>query len=221
MGLKGLFDSDQNLPLRENNARCSLDGNAAISDTDTSRTSTTSTRRPTIRRRRTLRLPCRSENWMATLQGVTGETRRQRLHLQHRSGKTHNGKRVGAHDIPHHLINDGEFDFLEGMPENRRVYIRKLLTRHVCAVQFVHNANSTINAHDSRIALSSFLSEKSVVIWCFTCLISLTVLSRAFLHEHFLFFTYLSHHATRTLNTSRTFRSSLGRQVAPSRITLA
>ena len=32
-----------------------------------------------------------------------GETRRQRLHLQHRSGKTHSGKRVGAHGIPHHL----------------------------------------------------------------------------------------------------------------------
>ena len=39
------------------------------------------------------------------------------------------------------------------------------------------------------------------------------VLSRAFLHEHFLFFPYLSYHTTRTLSTSRTSPSSLGRQV--------
>ena len=61
---------------------------------------------------------------IAKLDGGTteshGETRRQRLHLQHRSGKTHNGKRVGAHDSQHHLINGGDFGFLEGIPENRR-----------------------------------------------------------------------------------------------------
>ena len=34
--------------------------------------------------------------------------------------KTHNGKRVGAHGIPHPLINGGDFGFLEGIPENRR-----------------------------------------------------------------------------------------------------
>ena len=39
--------------------------------------------------------------------------RRQRLHLQHRSGNTHSGRRVGAHGIPHHLINGGDFGFLE------------------------------------------------------------------------------------------------------------
>ena len=50
------------------NARCSLGGNAAISETDTSRTSTTSTTRSAIRRRRKLRLLYRSENWMAVLQ---------------------------------------------------------------------------------------------------------------------------------------------------------
>ena len=50
---------------------------------------------------------------------------------------------------------------------------------------------------------------------------SMVVLSRAFLHEHFLFFTYLSYHTPRTLSASRTSPSSLSRQVAPSRITLA
>ena len=49
----------------------------------------------------------------------------------------------------------------------------------------------------------------------------MVVLSRAFLHEHFLFFTCLSCHTTRTLSTSRTSPRSLSRQVAPSRSTLA
>ena len=61
---------------------------------------------------------------IARLEGGTaeshGEIRRQRLYLQHRSGKTHNGKRVGAHGIPHHLINGGNFGFLKGIPEIRR-----------------------------------------------------------------------------------------------------
>ena len=48
------------------------------------------------------------------------ETRRQRLHLQHRSGKTRNGKRVGAHGVPQHLINGGDVGFSERIPENRR-----------------------------------------------------------------------------------------------------
>ena len=58
VGLQSLFDSDQN----PSNTRRSLGGNATISETDTSRTSSTSTTRSTIRRRRKLRLPCRSEN---------------------------------------------------------------------------------------------------------------------------------------------------------------
>ena len=45
--------------------------------------------------------------------------------------------------------------------------------------------------------------------------------SREFLREHFFFFTCLSYHTPRTLSASRKFPSSLSRQVAPSRITLA
>ena len=48
-----------------------LGGNAAISDTDTSRTSTTSTKKSAIRTRRKLRLLCRSENWMSVVQRAT------------------------------------------------------------------------------------------------------------------------------------------------------
>ena len=50
-----------------------------------------------------------------------GYTRRQRLHLQLRSGNFHNDKRVGAHGNLHHVINGSDFGFLEGIPENRRV----------------------------------------------------------------------------------------------------
>ena len=60
-----------------------------------------------------------------------GETRRQHLHLQHRRGKTHNGRRVGAHGILHHLINGG-FGFLERIPENRRgAWTGHPLTTHI------------------------------------------------------------------------------------------
>ena len=57
--------------------------------------------------------------------GITeshGETRRQHLHLhlQLRSGRLRNGKRVGAHGILRHLRNGGGFGSLEGIPENRR-----------------------------------------------------------------------------------------------------
>ena len=54
---------------------------------------------------------------MAVLQGATGETRRQHLHLQLRSGQLHSGERVGAHDSLHHLRNGGDFGFLERIPE--------------------------------------------------------------------------------------------------------
>ena len=69
-------------------------------------------RKTAIRRRRKLRLQCRSQDWMAVLQRAT-ETRRQNLHLhlQLRSGRLRNGKRVGAHGKLHHLRNGGEFRF--------------------------------------------------------------------------------------------------------------
>ena len=80
-----------------------------------------------------------------------GETRRQRLHLQHRSGKPHNDRRDGARGIPHHLINGGDFGFLEGIPESRReVWTGHPLTRLICAVQFDHSAHRTHNALGSR-----------------------------------------------------------------------
>ena len=51
-----------------------------------------------------------------------GETRWQHLHLhlQLRSGRLRNGKRVGARGNLHRLRNGGDFGFLERIPENRR-----------------------------------------------------------------------------------------------------
>ena len=114
------------LEMRRNvmheNARCSLGGNRTNSDTDTSTTSAASTTKSPIRRRRKASITLS----IARLDGGTaeshGETRQQclHLHLQHRSGRLRNGKRVGAHGNQHQLRNGGDFGFLEGIPENRR-----------------------------------------------------------------------------------------------------
>ena len=50
------------------------------------------------------------------------ETRLQHLHLhlQLRSSRLRNGKRVGPHGNLHNLRNGGDFGFLERIPENRR-----------------------------------------------------------------------------------------------------
>ena len=53
------------------NARCSPGGNATNSDTDTFTTSQVSTTKSAIRRKRKLRLLCRSPDWMAVLQRAT------------------------------------------------------------------------------------------------------------------------------------------------------
>ena len=131
-----------------------------------------------------------------------GETRRQRLHLQLRSGKTHNGKRVGAHGTPHHLINGGDFGFLEGIPENRRGDVDRTLSHktHVCSTV----CSQARTAQLMRLAQEldcHLCAPKQVLSSCVTHVSSMVVLSRAFFHEHFLFFTYLSYHTTRTLNT--------------------
>ena len=55
------------------NARCSLGGDGTNSDIDTSTASTASTTKSAIRRRRKLRLLCRSQDWMVVLQRATGK----------------------------------------------------------------------------------------------------------------------------------------------------
>ena len=123
----GTLYAKENLKMRQyteieampQNARCSPGGNAAISETDTSRTSTTSTTRSAIRRRRKLRLLCQSEDWMAVLQRATVKPAGSILSSTSQ-WPTSQGKRVGAHGSLHHLRNGGDFVFLERIPENRR-----------------------------------------------------------------------------------------------------
>ena len=81
-----------------------------------------------------------------------GETRRQRvhLHLRLRSGQLHNGKRVGAHGIPHHLRNGGDVGFLEGTPENRREVQDSNTRSQDTSVQY--SLIAARNAHTMRLA---------------------------------------------------------------------
>ena len=67
-----------------------------------------------------------------------GETRQQRLHLQLRSGKLHNGKRVEAHGIPHHLRN-GVISFLGRNSRKSTRSVDRTPTHNTFGVvQFVH-----------------------------------------------------------------------------------
>ena len=120
--------------------------------------------------------------------GITeshGETRRQRLHLQRRSGKLRNGQRVGAHGLPHHLMNGGDFGFLEGIPENRRE-CRQDTHSQDTSVQYSLFIART--AHSRRLAWlkiktkrdleASLCTKIMVVICCDTCLINGCSLTR-------------------------------------------
>ena len=148
---------------------------------------------------------------MAVPQKATGEARRQRLHLQHRSGKTHNGRRVGAHGIS---VSWKEFQKIDGE----------------CG-QCTHSQDTSVQ-HSLITAFTAQLMRLAQELHCHLCVwqefshqvsyvSSMVVLSRGFLHELFLFFTYLFYHTTRTLSTSRTSPRSPRRQVASSIITVA
>ena len=110
-----------------------------------------------------------------------GETRRQRLHLQHRSGKNSQCRRVGAHDIPHHLINGGDFGFLEGIPYNRRGECRQDTHSQGTSVQYSLITARTLQCawlKTKRDLQASLCTKISVVIWCVTCLIHVYSLTR-------------------------------------------
>ena len=152
LGFKSFFDCDQNLPMHWNNAwKCKMliwrrrnklwyryvnkinSVNEKIINSEEEKSSITMS--------------------IGKLDGGTteshGETRRQRLHLQHRSGKTHKGRRAGAHGIPHYLINGGGFGFLEVFSRKSTGGVnrtRHTLTRNICAAQFDHGSHRTLNA---------------------------------------------------------------------------
>ena len=172
--------------------------NATISVTDTSRTLITSTTR-TFRRRRNF------EYYVGRLIGwpyyrEPRGTPRQRLHFNFAVANL-NGKRIGAHGMPHHLIYVGDFGFLGGIPENRQGCTQNTHKTNLCfpdcsqvrAAQLMRLVQELHCHLCAPKVLSSGVSHVS----------SIFLLSRAFLHEHFIFSTYPTNHTPRTLSTSR------------------
>ena len=138
------------------NARCSLGGNAAISETDTSWTSATSTTKSAMRRRRKLRLLCRSEDWMAVLQRATGKPAGSVFIFNFTVANFTNANELELM-AAYNLKNGGDFGFLE-----------RKFQAHICAVQFVlkRGTHRTRLAQVTRIAFHFCAPEKSLVIWC-------------------------------------------------------
>ena len=137
------------------NERCSFGGNATISETDTSRTSTTSTTRSAIRRRKKTSITLS----IGKLDGGTtenhGKTRRQRLHLQLRNGKLLNGKRVGAHGIPHHLVIS--VFWMEFQKSDGREWTGPTHNTHLCSTV----GSQARNAHTTRLAQELHCAQAS------------------------------------------------------------
>ena len=148
------------------NARRSLGGNATISETDTSRTSATSTK-SAIRRRIKLRLLCRSENWMAALQRAT---EKQAAASSSSISQWRTSQWQTSWNSRQPASSEKRWWFL--FPgKNSRVQKGHPFTIHICAVQFVHKRGTHITrlAQVTRIAVI-FALQKSLVVWWCTCL---------------------------------------------------
>ena len=155
--------------------------------------------------------------------GITeshGETRRKHLHLhlQLRSGRLRNGKRVGAHGNLHHLRNGGDFGFLERIAEDRREVktVHPQHTAHGSAVQSLHMRGT----HRTRLAQefhNIFVLLKRICHLVHTCL------TLCCSHLQFTTSTSSSSFAVppRTPCTSWTSPGSPSGQAAPSRTSLA
>ena len=164
--------------------------------------------------RRKLRLLCRSENWMAVLQREShGETRRQLLPLQHRSGKNSTSDKWWW------------FRFSGRNSRKSTGCVDRTPTHktHLCTTVWsqARTAHSMRLGQDQAWFASIFVRQSKCCHLVWPHVSSTVEPTRACFHEHFLFFSYQSYHTPRALRTSRTSPSSLGRQVAPSRITLA
>ena len=171
---------------------------------------------------------------------IHGETRRQHLHLQLRSGQLHHGKRVGTHGNLQHLRNGGDFGFLERIPENRRGDADSTPTNTARTAQYslFTSAERTMNALGSRPprlknCIVIFVRLKRVESSGVLHVSSLVVVSPAFHHEHLIFLTHSSfyttqEHAAQSAQQERLQEhpvhhhpGSPSRQAAPSRTTLA
>ena len=149
----------------------SLGGNATISETDTSRTSTASTRRSAIRRRRKFRLLCRTKK----LDGGTTEshenpagsvfifniavvqlTMADELEL------------MAVHIIWEMVVISVSCkEFLKIDGECRQDTHKT----HLCSAHRTHNALGLAQVQDEARFACIFVPQISLVIWCVTCLI--------------------------------------------------
>ena len=133
------------------NARCSLGGNAAISETDASRTSTTSTRRSAIRDggensdyhvdRKTGWRYCREPRGNPSAASSSSTSQWQNSQWQTSWGSwysTSSDKKVVI------SVSWKEFQRIDG-----RVQTGHPLTKHICAVQFVQCTNNALGSRAS------------------------------------------------------------------------
>ena len=110
------LDSDQNLPLHQNNAsKCKMltwrkRGNLLYRYFQ--KTNKDKDKINNLKEKKTS-ITMSIERLDGGITESHGETRWQHLNLQHRSGKTHNGRRFGSHGSPHHLKNGGEFQKID------------------------------------------------------------------------------------------------------------
>ena len=120
-----------------------------------------------------------------------GETRRQHLHLQLRSFRLRNGKRVGARGNLHRLRNGGDFGFLKRIPENRRKGVDSTPTNTA------HTAQYSLFTSAERIARAWLKSHE---LQCHLCAPDKSLSSGQHM-SHPLLLTHLP----RTTSTSSSF----------------
>ena len=138
MGPTSLFDSDQKLPLHQNNASKMQDAflteERQSPKTGTSTKPTKTKTRSTVRKRRKLRLPCRSKDWMAVLQRATEKPVGSILIFNIAVAR-----RTVADDLDFlaSISSDsgGDFGFMKGITENRDACVDRTptLKTHLCS----------------------------------------------------------------------------------------
>ena len=217
------------------NARRSLGGNAAIFS-DTSTTSTASTTKSAIRRRRKLRLLCRSQNWMAVPQWATGKPASSIFIFTFTMddfAMANELELMATYIIWEMVVTSVSWKEVQKL---RGVVTGHPLTKHICAEQSVHKrgTHTTRLAQVTRIAVSSLCAWK-VESSGVAHVSPVVALSPPDHFEHIIFLNHSSfYHDTRTRSTTGATRSpprthssscaspsSPSRQAAPWIITLA
>ena len=173
---------------------------------------------------------------MAVL-GSHVETRRQRLHLQLRSGQLHIGKRVGAHGSLHHPRYSDVFGFLERIPrqDTHSQYTSVQYSLFTSAARTSHALLKGQHGSSNQGLHSSFVRSKRICHlvshMSHTLLFSHLPLTTSTSSSSFTLPSTMTPEQRTTIGTTRstprkpstssTSPRSPSRQAAPSRITLA